>query len=184
MPLAPGSNKDVISHNIGEMVAAGRPQDQAIAAALSNARKYALGGLIGEMPKSAKRILHPAGLINSKTPGRTDRLKISVPNHAHIIPADVVSGLGQGNTAAGGAILDKMLHSGPYGLPGHANGGGVGSDPVDIIAAGGEYVVYPHQVAAQGEGDMSKGHDRLDKMIKKVRSHTAARLKTLPGPKK
>ena len=37
MPLEPGSSQAVISHNIEEMVAAGHPQKQAVAAALSNA---------------------------------------------------------------------------------------------------------------------------------------------------
>lgn len=39
MPLEPGNSKKVISHNISEMVAAGHPTKQAIAAALHNADK-------------------------------------------------------------------------------------------------------------------------------------------------
>lgn len=44
MPLEPGSGKDVISRNIGEMVRSGHPQRQAVAAALANARKSKRGG--------------------------------------------------------------------------------------------------------------------------------------------
>ncbi len=40
MPLKPGYSQDVISHNIKEMVKAGHPQKQAIAASLANARKH------------------------------------------------------------------------------------------------------------------------------------------------
>jgi hypothetical protein len=39
MPLHRGSSKKVISQNIREMVASGHPQKQAVAAALSEARK-------------------------------------------------------------------------------------------------------------------------------------------------
>ncbi len=37
MPLEPGSSKKVVKHNIREMMKAGHPQKQAVAAALSNA---------------------------------------------------------------------------------------------------------------------------------------------------
>jgi hypothetical protein len=39
MPLKEGSDRKTISSNIREMVNAGHPQRQAVAAALSNARK-------------------------------------------------------------------------------------------------------------------------------------------------
>ena len=39
MPLKPGKSKETISANISEMVKAGHPQAQAIAAAYSEARK-------------------------------------------------------------------------------------------------------------------------------------------------
>ena len=39
MPLEKGSSRKVVSDNIREMVKAGHPQKQAVAASLSNARK-------------------------------------------------------------------------------------------------------------------------------------------------
>jgi len=39
MPLKPGKSKAVISNNIREMVNAGHPQDQAVAAAMDKAGK-------------------------------------------------------------------------------------------------------------------------------------------------
>lgn len=51
MPLKKGYSRDVVSHNIQEMMRSGHPQKQAIAAALSTARKYkkmATGGLVND----------------------------------------------------------------------------------------------------------------------------------------
>lgn len=39
MPLKPGSDKATIAANIRELIASGYPQKQAVAIALSNARK-------------------------------------------------------------------------------------------------------------------------------------------------
>ena len=48
MPLKTGSAKDVISQNIKTEMAAGKPQDQAVAIALSKAgkSKYSSGGMV------------------------------------------------------------------------------------------------------------------------------------------
>ncbi|HEY6020704.1 MAG TPA: hypothetical protein VIY48_12660, partial [Candidatus Paceibacterota bacterium] len=117
-----------------------------------------------------------------------------------ILPADIPSALGQGNTMAGGEILKKMFNSGPYGLPtmkghgrpripkkGFQEGGEVeeGSDEhIPIIAAGGEYEIPPEVVRDIGHGSLKAGHDVLDKFVLKVRKHHIETLKKLPGPKK
>ncbi len=57
-----------------------------------------------------------------------------MPAESFIVPADIVSSIGQGNTEAGFAILEK--HWPP--IPEHrASGGSTGKTP--IVAAGGEF---------------------------------------------
>lgn len=43
MPLLPGKDPSVISHNIGEMLKAGHPEKVAVAAAYANARRHGDG---------------------------------------------------------------------------------------------------------------------------------------------
>ena len=53
MPLAPGSSRATTSSNISEMVKAGYPQKQAVAASLNEARKSSRGG--GKMARHSKK---------------------------------------------------------------------------------------------------------------------------------
>jgi hypothetical protein len=183
MPLQPGKSHEVISDNIREMIAAGHPQKQAVAAALNTARQSRARG--GETGKCAKHEVHyskghpgsccgvcrhfeapsacsqtsssgsptpgridrgywcelfkkrkvyaegggtehvhgprtPAarvvrlhvGPIHSAVAGRTDHLPMHVPHGAYVLPADIVSGMGEGNTLAGfkiAAMLPKSM---------------------------------------------------------------------------
>lgn len=156
--------------------------------------------------REASDAVHSNGLFNSSVPGRTDKLDTLVPAGAYVVPADVVSGLGEGNTMAGSNILDKMFSTGPFGMklrnPGHGGVGipGIpgaphrqvppatraegGATPTRIIAAGGEYLIHPDAVKNIGGGDMNKGHKILDHFVVHARKKTAAEMNKLPGPKK
>lgn len=119
---------------------------------------------------------HHAGLFPSSVPGRTDKLPVTVAAGSYIIPADIVSALGEGNTLAGTKLLESIV--GEH-KPRFASGGGV-----KIIAAGGEYAIPPEVVKQIGNGDLDKGHDFLDKFVTDTRAKAVKTLKALPGPAK
>jgi len=170
----------------------------------------AAGGAIHQAHKVAKEKATPchSGIINMAVGGRTDHIPMNVLEGSYVLPADIVSGLGEGNTLAGSKILDNMFHSSPYATKtpdfkatpkfpspapmvnqpkAQAMGGrstSAKSKPVPIIAAGGEYVVHPETVTQLGKGDMNAGHEYLDNFVKYVRAHTAKTLQNLPGPRK
>jgi hypothetical protein len=120
------------------------------------------------------------GALKSHVAGRTDHLPIDVPAESFVVPADVVSGLGEGNSENGHHILDTMFNlpgaSAPQAI--HRAAGG----PVPIMAAGGEYVVPPEVVADLGSGDIKRGHAILREFVKHVRKTTIKTLKGLPNP--
>ncbi len=193
MPLTPGKSRSVISSNIREMIHAGHPQAQAVAAALSTARKTRASG---------GKIVH-TGPIVSSVAGRTDHLPVTLKSGSYVLPADVVSSYGEGNTAAAFKVLHRVFGGVPYGgkggipyaggngpygmpLPGKAEGGETETDSatVPIVAAGGEYVIPPEVVSDIGEGDMDLGHRVLDEFVLRSRKELIDTLKKLPGPRK
>lgn len=213
MPLVKSTSREAVSKNIEAEMASGKPRRQAIAIALDvqrRARKAAGGGI--DMPfaaRSAARNLERSGMIRSAVPGRTDALPMSVKSGAYVIPADIVSGIGQGNSLAGANALNKMFKTAPGGaamvhpraspmkMPtggmmkgrrGFSDGGTAieqeGDAPVDINAAGGEYLIEPEVIAEIGGGDIAQGHAILDAFVKQMRRKTIRALRALPGPKK
>lgn len=295
MPLTPGNSQAVKSANIREMVHSGFPQRQAIAAALSNARRHSrdIGGMIpayddggqigGLMPsvQNANPIAQgqwqryaslpteklqelavrlqgspqaalvqkalqqkqmtpqqqdmpttqpPAmagggplgisqsmaspwwerseaagarGFLSGSTSGRADTIKTSAPSGAYVLPADVVSGLGDGNSLAGAKIMDSVIKSGPWGTPlprgsrgsgpprirapapyaePRAKGGSVQKIPV--MLSHGEMVVAPEDVIRIGSGNLKHGHEVLDAFVLEARKRNIEKLKKLPKPAK
>jgi hypothetical protein len=184
MPLKKGSSQKTVSSNIGELVSSGRPQKQAVAIALDTARHARAAGGPLRMPKPPRG---PSGVhlgaIHSPVAGRTDHLPMHVPSGSYVIPADIISAMGEGNTMAGFKILNSIVDE--YGgLPKAYADGGYAGELVPIVAAGGEYVIPPETVSAMGDGDMDHGHKELDEFVKKMRAKTIKTLKGLPGPKK
>lgn len=56
------------------------------------------------------------GLITMAVGGRTDHIPMNVLEGSYVLPADIVSGLGEGNTLAGSKLIDSMFKSGPFGV--------------------------------------------------------------------
>ena len=198
MPLAHGSSQKTISHNISEMVHSGHPQDQAIAAALNVAKRsnHAVGGVTQPLRKNdvsdaaAKDARSHIGPIHSAVAGRTDHLNMHVPAGAYVIPADIVSSFGEGNTDGGFDVFDSLCHdhanTPEAGMIGHNGGPRLHDDAslAPIVAAGGEYVIPPSVVRSLGGGDIDRGHTLLDDTVVLARKDLINTLKKLPPPRK
>jgi hypothetical protein len=183
MPLQRGKDPDVVSSNISEMVHAGHPRKVAIAAALNTARNSSRGG----MPRApvVKNDVKPFwGAISSPVAGRTDHLKMHVLSGSYVIPADIVSGMGEGNTSAGFKIA-KQIFTNPEGAAPSPDNPAVAEQYglVPVVVAGGEFVIPPWDVEWQGDGDMDDGHQVLDEYVTRSRKKLVTTLKKLPGPK-
>lgn len=155
--------------------------------------------------QDAREMFHPEGLVMGGAGGRTDVHNINVPAGAYVMPADVVSGLGEGNTMAGSNVIDKMMHSGPYGTQLQRPGRGPGpphplraektfakggrskasqtGQPTPIVVAGGEHILYPQTIMAKF-GNLDHGHKVLDALVLRARKQTIHDMKHLQGPKK
>jgi len=114
------------------------------------------------------------GPIISHVAGRTDHHDMNVPNGAFVVPADVVSGLGEGNTLAGMKVIEHMF-------PHPSADGGSAGDPVPIAAAGGEVVLSPEQLTAKF-GDLDYAHKAMDHWVVHERKNIVKTMSKLPGP--
>lgn len=138
------------------------------------------------------------GPIHSQVAGRTDHLPMHVPSGSYVIPADIISALGEGNTIAGFKHMRRTFggmpygggkspygqSDGPYGSELESRAAGGKTSGVPIVAAGGEYVLSPAEVEWAGGGDLNIGHRVLDDFVKAMRAKTIKTLENLPGPKK
>lgn len=170
-------------------------------------RKRDAGGVTKvHVPKLNSAKVH-VGPIHSSVPGRTDHLPLHTPNGSYVVPADVVSSHGEGNTRAGFGTLEQLFGTpsrtkgAPYGeggnLPYHAvsplaKGGAVedGADEVPLVVAGGEYSMAPEQLMRLGtllkipSMTLDDAHKIMDQFVLQSRADHIKTLKGLPAPRR
>lgn len=131
MPLKKGHSHEVVSHNIREMVRAGHPIKQAVAASLSTARKYkkmASGGLVNDdfdqagtpQPESTGAEDHyetskPADTdetlsYRGDSPDNMDRTITEINDDGHYYPDDVANPPKQKRSMAAALEEDSVEH--------------------------------------------------------------------------
>lgn len=140
-------------------------------------QKFADGGRVKRVAATARRRL-AVGAISGKTDGRADKLPVSLPAGAYVIPADIVSALGEGNTAAGFKKLDARFPAGKRRVA-RRDGGAV-----EAIVSDGEFVIPPEEIRKLGGGNLDRGHAALDLFVKATRQAHIARLQRIPDPNK
>jgi hypothetical protein len=170
---------------------------------------FALGGApqVPWFAKQEARGMMHTGPVTSIVPGRTDRHNVNVASGSYVLPASVISHLGQSNTNSGMAIAHKMFGAGPFGSPLPKMGRGMGlprppkpmgipSDrggarghdgvgrPTPVVVAGGEYIIHPSKVAEIGHGSLEQGHKVLDEFVKRIHKKHAKEIAKLPPPAK
>lgn len=190
MPLNKSGSKKAVSENIRREMAAGKPQKQAVAIALdvqrrAKRKKFAIGGVAddaqdGWHQRDPNEPVQGQGLVPGQSGGREDAVRVSVQGGSYVIPADVVSALGAGNTLNGAQKLDRLLAE----RGGFADGGATPSSTplVPVRLSGGEFVVDPAHVTQLGQGDLDYGHDILDEFIKRTRTDHVKTITALPKP--
>lgn len=106
------------------------------------------------------------GLIHGPGGGQDDKVMGSVTADSYIIPADVVSGLGDGNAIEGARRLPRAVG----GLAQQSHGPSV---PVAVSPA--EAIIPPEAVARLGGGSIDRGEKVLDGFVRNVRKHKTGR---------
>lgn len=160
---------------------------------------YADGGSIPFGARESAKQLSRAGLVNSASAGRADKVPGAVKSGSYVMPADVVSAMGQGNTMAGARVLNSLMGGSPFGanaarpprgrgmtsqrMKRFADGGGAQHD-VPVNVSGGEFIFPPEAVAHIGGGDVDHGHAILDALALQVRQKNINHLSSLPPPRK
>lgn len=126
------------------------------------------------------------GALRGTGSGRADNVMLNVRSGSHVIPADVVSAIGKGNSLSGHSLLEKAFPgSSSRSLRGKRlskmamKSGGT----VPVAASDGEFIVSPEDVSDVGNGDAKVGHSLLNQFIKDIRDRTVNSIINMGEPK-
>lgn len=76
-----------------------------------------IASMASSMAQSGFRSIdHPAGLVHGIGAGRTDTVPMNVAAGSHVIPSDVIAGIGQDNTLSGAHAMGMAMKTGPGGI--------------------------------------------------------------------
>jgi hypothetical protein len=75
---------------------------------------HAEGGSAPAAPAGPKGPMLHVGPIHSAVAGRTDHLPMHVPSGSYVLPADIVSAHGEGNSMAGYKVMRRVFGGTPY----------------------------------------------------------------------
>lgn len=208
MPLKKSSSESAFKANVAAERNAGKPRAQSLAIAYSVQRKadgHARGGAPVPNPGGSPEgvVFHDHGLIHGPGTGRSDSIHMSVPKGGYMIPADVVSGIGHGNSISGANALDhsfphdtkvpigrahvrgfapmmKRPFEGAFQTKKYADGGG--TDRTEILGSAGEFFLSPRSIVKK-YGTLKNGHRVLDHWVQKRRKTNIKEQQKLKGPK-
>ena len=99
----------------------------------------------------------------------------AIHTHSMMPHPPSIAHLARGGMADG--QMPKMVHPHEWANRHVPNG-------IPIIVAGGEYLLGPEQVKHIGDGDLTRGHDKLDQFVLEARRRNVKTTANLPGPKK
>ena len=148
MPLKHGHSQEVISHNVKEMIKAGHPAKQAVAAALASARKYkkmAEGGYVESMAR-----------MDRKGPENIERSLYELQQEAESHP-DEVENPNEEMEAQGFAKALMRQHDMELSPEHFAEGGEVGhSEPINVKGIEENKFINPEDQVKEAETDLEE----------------------------
>ena len=209
MPLTKSSSEAAFKQNVAEMRLAGHPRAQALAAAYRNqseakAQGHAKGGIIpGVSRVGGTGPTHFHGLVHGSGNGRSDSISTRVPKGSYVVPADIVSGIGHGDTIAGARALEHSFpeEEGRLHTRAHVRGfsplmqspfkrafsaksqladGGV-PEMSDVLLSAGEFLIGPKALLKK-YGSLKHAHDVMDAYIVHRRKKLIKETKALKPP--